>query len=223
MEISMKYKFSLLVAMIVTAYGCSTARPNNVIEAPKIEPVSTQVLNTNFVGQGIKIEWDCKYFTGITEATCIRSDIKAIEATGYAPAFGNSEAVRDNAFEVAEMRALDRLVRFVRQDVSSQRSVSTMAKNLEIAKDRIKQRIEGEVSMNDNDADKQNNVAIRENTNDSVRNVVTTIRNNAQGIIRGARPINQKIVDRQTVSVTIRWDKHSAEAVINMQKRYFNQ
>jgi len=219
----MKYKFSLLVAMIVTAYGCSTARPNNVIEAPKIEPVSTQVLNTNFVGQGIKIEWDCKYFTGITEATCIRSDIKAIEATGYAPAFGNSEAVRDNAFEVAEMRALDRLVRFVRQDVSSQRSVSTMAKNLEIAKDRIKQRIEGEVSMNDNDADKQNNVAIRENTNDSVRNVVTTIRNNAQGIIRGARPINQKIVDRQTVSVTIRWDKHSAEAVINMQKRYFNQ
>jgi len=219
----MKYKFSLLVAMIVTAYGCSTARPNNVIEAPKIEPVSTQALNTNFVGQGIKIEWDCKYFTGISEATCIRSDIKAIEATGYAPAFGNSEAVRDNAFEVAEMRALDRLVRFVRQDVSSQRSVSTMAKNLEIAKDRIKQRIEGEVSMNDNDAEKQNNVAIRENTNDSVRNVVTTIRNNAQGIIRGARPINQKIVDRQTVSVTIRWDKHSAEAVINMQKRYFNQ
>ncbi len=219
----MKYKFSLLVAMIVTANGCSTARPNNVIEAPKIEPVSTQALNTNFVGQGIKIEWDCKYFTGISEATCIRSDIKAIEATGYAPAFGNSEAVRDNAFEVAEMRALDRLVRFVRQDVSSQRSVSTMAKNLEIAKDRIKQRIEGEVSMNDNDAEKQNNVAIRENTNDSVRNVVTTIRNNAQGIIRGARPINQKIVDRQTVSVTIRWDKHSAEAVINMQKRYFNQ
>lgn len=212
-----------MVGILASVYGCGTARPNTTVEAPKVDVISSQALNTNFVGQGIKVEWDCKYFSGITEATCIRSEIKAIEATGYAPSFGNSEAMRDNAFEVAEMRALDRLVRFVRQDVSSQRTVSTMTKNLEVAKDRIKQRIEGEVSMNDTDAEKQSNVAVRENTNDSVRNLVSTIRNNAQGIIRGARPINQKIVDRQTVSVTIRWDRHSADAVINMQKRYFNQ
>lgn len=219
----MKFKVIVMVGILASVYGCGTARPNTTVEAPKVDVISSQALNTNFVGQGIKIEWDCKYFSGITEATCIRSEIKAIEATGYAPSFGNSEAMRDNAFEVAEMRALDRLVRFVRQDVSSQRTVSTMTKNLEVAKDRIKQRIEGEVSMNDTDAEKQSNVAVRENTNDSVRNLVSTIRNNAQGIIRGARPINQKIVDRQTVSVTIRWDRHSADAVINMQKRYFNQ
>jgi len=219
----MKFKVIVMVGILASVYGCGTARPNTTVEAPKVDVISSQALNTNFVGQGIKVEWDCKYFSGITEATCIRSEIKAIEATGYAPSFGNSEAMRDNAFEVAEMRALDRLVRFVRQDVSSQRTVSTMTKNLEVAKDRIKQRIEGEVSMNDTDAEKQSNVAVRENTNDSVRNLVSTIRNNAQGIIRGARPINQKIVDRQTVSVTIRWDRHSADAVINMQKRYFNQ
>lgn len=219
----MKFKVIVMVGILASVYGCGTARPNTTIEAPKVDAIASQALNTNFVGQGIKVEWDCKYFSGITEATCIRSEIKAIEATGYAPSFGNSEAMRDNAFEVAEMRALDRLVRFVRQDVSSQRTVSTMTKNLEVAKDRIKQRIEGEVSMNDTDAEKQSNVAVRENTNDSVRNLVSTIRNNAQGIIRGARPINQKIVDRQTVSVTIRWDRHSADAVINMQKRYFNQ
>ena len=219
----MKFKVIVMVGILASVYGCGTARPNTTVEAPKVDVISSQAHNTNFVGQGIKVEWDCKYFSGITEATCIRSEIKAIEATGYAPSFGNSEAMRDNAFEVAEMRALDRLVRFVRQDVSSQRTVSTMTKNLEVAKDRIKQRIEGEVSMNDTDAEKQSNVAVRENTNDSVRNLVSTIRNNAQGIIRGARPINQKIVDRQTVSVTIRWDRHSADAVINMQKRYFNQ
>ena len=219
----MKFKMAVVVALLASVYGCGTARPNATIEAPKIDPLSTQALNTNFVGQGIKIEWDCKYFSGITEATCIKGDIKSIEATGYAPSFGNSEAMRDNVFEVAEMRALDRLVRFVKQDVSSQRTVSTMAKNWEVAKDRIKQRIEGEVSMNDTDADKQSNVAVRENTNDAVRNVVSTIRNNAQGIIRGARPINQKIVDRQTVSVTIRWDRYSADAVINIQKKYFSQ
>ena len=219
----MKFKVIVMVGILASVYGCGTARPNTTVEAPKVDVISSQALNTNFVGQGIKVESECKYFSGITEATCIRSEIKAIEATGYAPSFGNSEAMRDNAFEVAEMRALDRLVRFVRQDVSSQRTVSTMTKNLEVAKDRIKQRIEGEVSMNDTDAEKQSNVAVRENTNDSVRNLVSTIRNNAQGIIRGARPINQKIVDRQTVSVTIRWDRHSADAVINMQKRYFNQ
>lgn len=219
----MKFKFAVLVTLISAIYGCSTARPEGVVSAPKVDTLSSQALNTNFVGQGIKVEWDCKYFTGISEATCIRSEIKSIEATGYAPSFGNSEAMRDNAFEVAEMRALDRLVRFVRQDVSSQRTVSTMTKNLEVAKDRIKQRIEGEVSMNDNDAEKQSNIAVRDNTNDSVRNLVSTIRNNAQGIIRGARPINQKVVDRQTVSVTIRWDRYSADAVINMQQKYFNQ
>lgn len=220
----MKYRLCLIAAFLTATYGCSTARPNNVVESPKVTPMMAQSLDTSFVGQGIKIEWDCKYFTGITEATCIRSDIKSIEATGYAPTFGNSEAMRDNAFEVAEMRALDRLVRFVRQDVSSQRTVSTMSKNLEVAKDRIKQRVEGEtVSMSDKDIDKESNFAVRENTNDAVRNVVLTIKNNAQGIIRGARPISQKVVDRQTVSVTIRWDPYSADAVIKMQNKYFNQ
>lgn len=220
----MKYKLAFITAMMVTVYGCSTARPNGVIEAPKLTPISSQELNTSFVGQGIKIEWDCKYFTGITEATCIRSDIKAIEVVGYAPTFGNSEAMRENAFDVAHDRALDRLIRFVKQDISSQRTTQTMAKNLEVAKDRIKQRIEGEaVGMNDKDAEKESNFSVRENTNDAVRNVVSTIRTNAQGIIRGARPISQRVVDRQTVSVTIRWEARAADAVINIQQKYFNQ
>jgi len=220
----MKYKLALMAALLTTVYGCSTARPNGVIEAPKVTPLASQELNTSFVGQGIKIEWDCKYFTGMFDATCIRSNIKAIEVTGYAPTFGNSEAMRENAFDVAHDRALERLIRFVRQDISSQRVTQTMAKNLEVAKDRIKQRIEGEaVAMSDKDVDKESNFSVRENTNDAVRNVVSTIRTNAQGIIRGARPINQRVVDRQTVSVTIRWEALAAEAVIDIQKKYFNQ
>jgi hypothetical protein len=45
-----------------------------------------------------------------------------------------------------------------------------------------------------------------------VQTLTETVRINAAGILRGVRSIDEKIVDRQTVQVTIRWDKDSERA-----------
>jgi hypothetical protein len=45
-----------------------------------------------------------------------------------------------------------------------------------------------------------------------VQTLSETVRTNAAGILRGVRAIDEKIVDRQTVQVTIRWDRDSERA-----------
>jgi hypothetical protein len=89
-----------------------------------------------------------------------------------------------------------------------------IAKNIEKANDRIKQRISAneEVSMTDDEATRETNFAVRENTNDTVQALTETVRVNAAGILRGVHVKDETIVDRQSVQVTIRWDKDSERA-----------
>jgi hypothetical protein len=182
-----------------------------------ITPIHSQKLTSNFKRKGIKLEFDCAFGTGafgMTDAMCSKTDIKAIEVTAYAPSYGNSENNRENAFRVAEMRAKAKLRHFIQEDVSSTQTKQVIAKNIEKANDRIKQRINAneEVSMTDDEATKETNWAVRENTNDTVQTLTETVRVNAAGIMRGVRAVDERIVDRQTVQVTIRWDKDSERA-----------
>ena len=108
--------FAIAMVTIVALSGCSSTRKATVESAP-IEALNAQKLTSSFKRQGIKIEWDCKYFTGVFNATCIKNEIKAIEVTGYAPSFGASEVMRETAFKVAHDQALDKLIRFVKQDI----------------------------------------------------------------------------------------------------------
>jgi len=216
----MKFKLAT-IALLVSLTGCSSV-PRIGIDAEPIKSISSQKLATNFKRQGIKVEWDCIWGTGITEYTCIRTGLKAIEATGYAPSFGNSEAMREQAFKVAHDVALDKMIRFVKQDVSSNRVTTTMSKNIEKAADLRKTRISSndEVSMNDDEEFRGSNLASRDNQNETVRDLTETVRTSAQGIIRGAVPIDERVVDRQTVAVTIRWDKDSDRASKSLFKRF---
>ena len=59
-----------------------------------------------------------------------------------------------------------------------------------------------------------------ENTNNTVRDLNETIRTNAQGVIRGERSVDEKIVDRQTVAVTLRWDAAGDKAAEYLRKRF---
>jgi glutamate formiminotransferase len=63
--------------------------------------------------------------------------------------------------------------------------------------------------MSDTEAAKDTNWAVRENTNDITRTVTEIVRVNASGILRGVKTVDERIVDRQTVQVTIRWDRDS--------------
>ena len=89
-----------------------------------------------------------------------------------------------------------------------------ISKNIEKANDRIKQRIANneEISMSEDEAARETNWSVRENTNETVQNLTEIIRVNAAGILRGVYVVDEKIVDRQTVQVTIRWDKDSERA-----------
>jgi len=207
----------LVTAIALTLSACSSVSLNKADNPGSITPIHSQKLSSNFTRKGIKLEYDCAFGTGMlgmTDAICSKTDIKAIEVTAYAPSYGNSENNRENAFRVAEMRAKAKLRHFIQEDVSSSQVKTVIAKNIEKANDRIKQRISAneEVNMTDDEATKETNWAIRENTNDTVQTLTETVRINAAGIMRGVRAVDEKIVDRQTVQVTIRWDKDSERA-----------
>jgi len=207
----------LVTAIALTLSACGSVSLNKADNPGGMTPIQSQKLTSNFTRKGIKLEFECAFGTGafgLTDAMCSKTDIKAIEVTAYAPSFGNSENNRENAFRVAEMRAKAKLRHFIQEDVSSSQTKQVIAKNIEKANDRIKQRISAneEVSMTDDEATKETNFAIRENTNDTVQTLTEVVRVNAQGIMRGVRAVDERIVDRQTVQVTIRWDKDSERA-----------
>jgi hypothetical protein len=210
----------LLIASIIAISGCASNKREASVESGPITAINSQKLTSSFKRQGIKLEWDCAWGTGMFESTCVKNDIRAIEVTGYAFSNGNSEAMRELAFKAAHDIALDKLVRFIRQDLNSQRVTTTIAKSIEKAEDNIKRKIkrDEEFEVNDEDAMKDTNIAIRKNTNDTVRTITESIRTNAQGIVNGVTPVSEEIVDRQTVKVTLRWDKNNIEAIKRLRK-----
>ncbi len=210
----------VITAMIVCSLitGCAGTKK---VEPETVSAISSQKLTSSFKRKGVKIEWDCFWGTGWSEYTCVKGDFKAIEVTAYATSNGNSEVNRELAFRVGAAKAKAKLRHFLNEDVSSSTVVSTMSKNIEKANDRVKQRIAGEeVELSDEDAGKETNWAVRENSNDIARTVTETIRINASGILKGVYVADEKIVDRQTVAVTIRWDKDSERASNYLKKTF---
>lgn len=210
----------VLVASLLAA--CGTTKKPEEVDAPKVTAIGNQQLKSEFKRRGIKIEYGCAWGTGmfgISDAMCSKTDLKAIEVTAYAPSFGNSEVLRENAFRVAEDLAKAKLSRFLNEEIQTSSVTRTISKNIEKANDRIKQRITGEeVVMSEEDASKDTNYAIRENTNNTTREFVDTVRNQSQTILRGVTVVDEKIVDRQTVQVTIRWDHNTNNAARELRR-----
>jgi len=187
-----------LIAAAVT--GCSTAVTNSN------EQIRNQKLSTSFVGEGIKIETNCAWYKP-WKNDC---EIVSIEAVATAPTFGNTVPNRKNALTVAEMYAGANVSHFIKQNITSSRVTSTIAKNVEKARDKLNTN-HGDhevVEMSDNEA-KATNVSVRENSNDTAVQLTTTVKTNSTAILRGFRVIKQEVVGAQEVAVTIRWDKHS--------------
>jgi hypothetical protein len=212
-------------AVALTLTGCSSMNTKTgAVEAGPISAINTQKLTTNFTRQGIKMEFDCAWGSGLfgtTQAACIKGDISAIEVTAYATSNGNTENNRETAFTVAEMRAKAKLRHFIYEDISSNIVQNTVAKNIEKANDRTKMRIatKEDLTMTDEEA-KDSNWALRENTNDTVRTVTESVQKQAGGILKGVFVSESKVVDRQTVQVTVRWDRDSEQASLYFNKKF---
>lgn len=223
----MKFAKLSVLAIALSLAACSSMKApsgSSGLDGGSITPINAQKLTTNFKRQGIKMEWECAWGTGafgLTDAMCTKGDIKAVEVTAYATSNGNSENNRETAFKVAEMKAKAKLRHFIYEDVTSTNVTNTVSKNVEKANDRIKSKISGEdVSMSDDEAAKETNYAVRENTNDTVRTLTESIRTQAQGILKGVYVKDEGIVDRQTVVVTIRWDKDSDNGSAFLAKKF---
>lgn len=218
----MKAKHIAVIVSSLFISACATSSLNDGVEPGKVTAIQAQTLTSTFNRESIKVEWDCMWGTGISQLTCVKTNIKSITVTGYAPSYGSTEALRETAFRVSHDVALDKLIRFIKQDINSVRVTNTMAKNIEKAADRTKTRISAgeQVEMSDADAAKDTNYAVRENTNDTVRSVTEIIRTNANGIIRGAQIVDERVVDRQTVATTIRWEADASKATYNLRKQF---
>lgn len=209
------------VSLIV---GCSSTKSPEAVKQQVetvSEPLAIQKLSTTFNRQGVKFEWHCVKEKGFISKTCENGHIKAIEVTAYASSNGNSENARELAFRVAESTAKAKLRHFINEDIYSSRVITTLSKNIEKANDRLSTKNNGEeVAMSDEEARKDTNYTIRENSNNISRNVVEVIRLNAQGILRGVYTAKEEVVDRQTVMVTIRWDQDSAKLSDFLRKQF---
>ena len=193
-------KLFALTVIAVAISGCSTAVTNTN------EQIRNQKLSTSFVGEGIRIETNCAWYKP-WKNDC---EIVSIEAVGTAPTFGNTVPNRKNALTVAEMQAGANVSHFIKQNITSSRVTSTIAKNVEKARDKLNTN-HGDhevVEMSDKEA-RATNVSVRENSNDTAVQLTTTVRANSTAILRGFKVVKQEVVGAQEVAVTIRWDKDS--------------
>ena len=204
-------KLFALTVIAVAITGCSTAVTNSN------EQIRNQKLSTSFVGEGIRIETNCAWYKP-WKNDC---EIVSIEAIATAPTFGNTVPNRKNALTVAEMYAGANVSHFIKQNITSSRVTSTIAKNVEKARDKLNTN-HGDhepVEMTDKEA-KASNVSVRENSNDTAVQLTTTVRANSTAILRGFKVVKQEVVGAQEVAVTIRWDKDSEKTAKLLESKF---
>ena len=221
------------VAMALT--GCATienlTRPGTAVgPGTNINPgnqqaISEQRLTSDFKREGVRVTYTQK------------GELEAVEATGFAPVWGNSENARREAFRVAEMEAKKAMNDFINQEtITSSKSLEIISRNLEKARDNKTNNFtsnrqstitssddevnsegtgndtDGTGTSNKADGNKTENVAIR---NDALRiasNTRTEIRIQNKGILSGLQLKETEVLNNgRTVRATYRWDRKNSE------------
>ena len=208
-------------AALVVLSGCSSTKPTDVAQGGAIsagpqQAISEQRLVNDFKRKGIKIIYT------------MSGQVDAIETTGYAPVWGNSQNAAREAYRVAELEAKKSLNDFINQEaITSSVSVTMISKNLEQARDNKTNKIstnrnrdEVAAIADDDSAPAQANNEVNREENTAVRNdalriasqVKTTITVNSRGILGGLYLVEGNVInDGRNVQVVYRWDrKHNA-------------
>ena len=207
----MKFKLSIITVALCLG-ACSSMQTGNGTNSSTA--IANQKLSTSFVNEKIKIETKCSWF-GLGK-DC---NIVAIESTETAPSFGNTTNNRKNALTIAEMRAGANVSEFLTKEITSNRVMTTIAKNIETANDVVKSgKADGaDVEMTDQEA---KNISLRENNNNTVVQLTETIRTNSRAILNGFYKIHEEVTGAQEVSVTIRWDLDSEKASNALRQKF---
>lgn len=219
----MKHKL-IVVAVAAAVTGCAMfdrvtqVRPGTTIDPGPQQAISEQRMTSDFRREGVRVIYT---LTGALEA---------IEATGYAPVWGNSENARREAFRAAELEAKKALNDFINQEtITSTKSMEIISKNLEKARDTkvnnfASNRLPNMISSSDEDLENNSrtqadgdrsqteNVARREDAMRIATNTRTEIRVQNRGILGGLQFKEGGVInDGRTVRAVWRWDKKNNE------------
>lgn len=230
----MKHNILVVAILAALATGCSTNKPvmpgaGVDVPAGPQQAISEQRVVNDFARKGVKIVYD------------LRGNVDAIEVTGYAPVWGNSQNALREAYRVAELEAKKSLIDFIHKEtVRSQVSVAMVSRNLEKARDNktnnfatnrsrdqvISQVTDTELEGNmdtpagdagKNDVHREENTAIRNDALNIASRVNTTIVTSNQGILSGLYLVEgEAINDGKNVRVVYRWDQKSAAARVSV-------
>lgn len=211
-----KSVLSLGIATIIGLVGCSSSKPVTVspgvnVPAGPQQAISEQRLENDFKRQGVKV-----FYT-------VFGELDAIEVTGYAPVWGNSQSAAREAFRVAELEAKKALNDFMNKEIiASSTSVEMISKNLEKARDNKLNNFSSnrgrdtvasmatDEEVANTDKNSQTNTASRQDA----LTIASVVKNNIsirnQGILGGLYLVEGDVInDGRNVRAVYRWDRKS--------------
>jgi hypothetical protein len=188
---------------------------------------STPSFNANSGGQAIS---DQRVATsefkrqGVKVIYSLSGEVEAIEVTGYAAVWGNSQNATREAFRVAELESKKSLNDFINKEgIKSATSVRMISKNLEKAQDKkannfSANRPGGTNSLITTDTDvesdkksatdREENIATRNDALEIASRVENEIATQNQGILSGLYLVEGRVINEgKTVQAIYRWDR----------------
>ena len=210
---------SLIATFGLTA--CSSTKQADVgsgtIPAGPQQAISEQRLSNDFKRQGVRVIYTWS------------GNLEAIETTGYAAVWGNSENAAREAYRMAELEAKKALNDFInRETIQSNVSVQMISRNIEKARDNkynnFASNRTSEVSTTDEevgsgDVNRETNTASRNDAMNIASRVRTNISIRSAGIIGGLYLKEGNVInDGKTVRVIYRWDAKHAEVRTQVRK-----
>lgn len=212
-------KTTIAVALVAVLglSACSSTKQTNVGSGGAVPPgaqqaISEQRLASDFKRQGIRVIYT---WTG---------NIEAIETTGYAAVWGSSQNAAREAFRVAELEAKKSLNDFInRETIQSTTSVTMISRNIEKARDNKTNNfatnrspdsdvITSDEEVSGSSANKETNLAVRNDALNIASRVRTNINVRSSGILGGLYLKEGEVINGgRNVRVVYRWDAKHAE------------
>jgi hypothetical protein len=213
-----KTGIAMAVASVIMLSACSSTKIADVgsgtsVPAGTQQAISEQRAVNDFKRQGVKVIFSTF------------GAFEGVEATGYAPVWGNSQNAIREAYRVAELEAKKSLNDFINSEqIRSSTSVKMISRNLEKARDNKSNNIatnrnRDEVSavtddteVAPGDVNTERNTATRNDALNIASRVNTEISSKAQGILSGLRLVEGEVInDGKNVRVIYRWDVKNQE------------
>jgi len=206
----MKSRMVLAAAAVSMLAACSSNpfKPTSLgIDPGPQQAIAEQRVVSDFRREGVRV-----FYT-------LTGSVKAIESTGYAPVWGNSQNALRESYRVAELEAKRAMTQFIHGElVTSETAVRMVSQNLESARDNRTNNFasnrsrDGEFWATDEDAAARPNTGTNTATRiDALRianNTRTEIRSNSRGILGGLRLKEAQVIDNgRAVSVVYRWER----------------